>query len=156
MAEATADMPLSKDGTQLGTVATITSAAATTIATAEVAVKAAGTYAKAFGSAESGFAVDVSGKAIDYSNRETRDVWVDFTGSVTVASGDDDVTVDIYAGGAAALTQTVSSSSSVSAFAIKGLVEIEAGESIEIYLTNEDTTANLTLGAGMVLAVHSA
>ncbi len=154
MPEATADMKLGKDGDRVVVAGSVVATpAATTIGGTTLYYKAAGTFASQGGAAQ-GFTVGTD-NTITYTDRQTRDVVVRVVGTVTVATGDDAIKVAVYVGGAKAFEITGTTSSSALAVDFIGAAEIDAGEKIEIYLKNDDATANLTLSAGFKVQVFA-
>lgn len=146
------DMPASKKEGLIGVTTYVSAAAATTIAAATTAVKAAGTFATRMDA--NGVTVTTSNK-VTYDGVQKRNAMFRFNGTVNVATADDNVTVEIWKNGAEVVGASASilSVTSVATFDFSFMDEISLDDYFEIYLVNEDTTANLTLNLNAELSL---
>lgn len=143
------DMPLGRVYDHASAAMNLASSSATTISTAGTAVKAAGTTAER-GTAY-GFTVDTDNQ-IHYDLRPTRQFTAYVKASVDVASGTDDLSVQLVKNGSTVVAEKTVNVTSGTPGEVEFVtpVVLSVADYLELHVVNEDTTENVTLTAAEV------
>lgn len=143
---------MSKRGAICGAVmAWVSGVVETTITTAGTPVKAAGAVS-ALG--QTPFtAVDEPSLKITYDDVRARDCFLRFHGDILMAAGDSTVTVSIYKNGESIAGKTRTTATSSASFDFSYICPLEFGDELEVYLTNDINTTNITILSGSELSV---
>ncbi len=149
------DMPLSGSKPDpAGGAYKVATSATTTIAAAGAAVKAAGVTA---GKGAKKDVTIATSNRITMDNRSKRLMHVHFEGTLDVASGTDALNAQLFKNGAliagaTSLSVAVTAGTPL-AVSIDILVELVVGDFLEIFVENEDTSANVDLSTGELTVI---